>query len=864
MRPVALRVKGFTAFRDEQTIDFDDLDLFALWGPTGSGKSSVLDAITYALFGRVERIGRKNLNRLVSQGQPRMAVSLDFRVGEDVFRVTRSTTGGGATKVRLERALSDGEFESYGEHADQVGEVNLQIRKLVGLDYDAFTRAVILPQGKFEIFLKGDAADRRAILTELLGLELFKRMAQRANEIARDARVNAEAKEQFLERDYAGVDEAAVAAAEAQAKDAASAAKTFTTAEAKVATLRDQWEEVGRTISSLDECAAEIEDLATGLADRTLALKETIAALAPLEEDLRLAAEDAGRAEDAASSARLELEERIERDGDVEQLAALRQVAREATKARAAVADAQKSIEDEAARASKARDDVAAATELLDKARAELQNASAELAEREAEHERAHGADKVGALVHGLSVGDPCPVCDRPLERLPEIADDALAVAKQTLSAARAARESADRAVHSAEKDLAVAVHALEVATEAVARCTAEHSARRDDLDAHESALAGAFGGKIPDDPEVVVGERIGALKKLVAAVEKAGAAQRSAHATLAERQRALDAARAKVSEITAALSATALRPALQRVRQAAPKLALPEPWPHDPPADPSDLVTLATRLADDLSALSEKLTATKKRAEEGRGKLLDQALATLPGGVQIEVDDLKLLAIALGELSRRASEDAALEKKAVVDLKSRLAAANEMRAEVAAHREEHQVYKALGLELKDDRIVEFLQEEALQVLALAASARLQDLSSGRYKLLFDDGEFLVVDAWNGDEQRSVTTLSGGETFLASLALALALSEQIQLLAVNERNKLESLFLDEGFGTLDAETLEVVVSAIEQLGDEDRLVGVITHVPELADRLPVRLEVTKSPRGSVITRAVGELARIRG
>jgi exonuclease SbcC len=232
-----------------------------------------------------------------------------------------------------------------------------------------------------------------------------------------------------------------------------------------------------------------------------------------------------------------------------------------------------------------------------------------------------------------------------------------------------------------------------------------------------------------------------------------------------------------------------------------------------------------------------------------------------LPGEIELDVDDLKLLAIALAELSRRASEDAALEKKTAADVKERLAAASVMRAEIGAHREEHQIHKTLGLELKDDNIVEFLQEEALQVLALAASARLQDLSSGRYKLLFKSGEFLVVDAWNGDEQRSVNTLSGGETFLASLALALALSEQIQLLAVNERNKLDSLFLDEGFGTLDAETLEVVVSAIEQLGGEDRLVGVITHVPELADRLPVRLEVTKSPRGSVITRAVGELTR---
>nr|MBA2313238.1 hypothetical protein [Actinomycetota bacterium] len=81
------------------------------------------------------------------------------------------------------------------------------------------------------------------------------------------------------------------------------------------------------------------------------------------------------------------------------------------------------------------------------------------------------------------------------------------------------------------------------------------------------------------------------------------------------------------------------------------------------------------------------------------------------------------------------------------------------------------------------------------------------------------------------------------------------LSEQIQLLAVSERNRLDSLFLDEGFGSLDAESLEEAVAAIEQLGGDGRLVGVITHVPGLADRLPVKLEVTKSQRGSTVRRA---------
>jgi len=183
-------------------------------------------------------------------------------------------------------------------------------------------------------------------------------------------------------------------------------------------------------------------------------------------------------------------------------------------------------------------------------------------------------------------------------------------------------------------------------------------------------------------------------------------------------------------------------------------------------------------------------------------------------------------------------------------DLRERLERLARLMEEVEEHRARRARFEALTKELRADRIIAFLQQEALQVLATAGSARLSALSSGRYGLVYEDDEFSVVDTWNGEERRSARTLSGGETFLASLALALALSEQVASLSVTERARLDSLFLDEGFGTLDPDTLEVVVEAVEQLGGDGRLVGVITHVPELAARIPVRLVVEKSPRGS--------------
>jgi exonuclease SbcC len=135
-------------------------------------------------------------------------------------------------------------------------------------------------------------------------------------------------------------------------------------------------------------------------------------------------------------------------------------------------------------------------------------------------------------------------------------------------------------------------------------------------------------------------------------------------------------------------------------------------------------------------------------------------------------------------------------------------------------------------------------------------SERFHSLSSGRYSFVVDDTgrDILVVDHHQGDERRSVRTLSGGETFQASLALALALSDQLADLAADGSARLESIFLDEGFGTLDAETLETVAATIENLAAGDRMVGIVTHVPELAARMPVQYRVTKHGRTSRVER----------
>ena len=194
------------------------------------------------------------------------------------------------------------------------------------------------------------------------------------------------------------------------------------------------------------------------------------------------------------------------------------------------------------------------------------------------------------------------------------------------------------------------------------------------------------------------------------------------------------------------------------------------------------------------------------------------------------------------------ATATATLEQR-VADLADRVERRARLAEDAAAFASRSRLFKALAQELRADRLIAFLQAEALQLLAAAGSDRLSDLTAGRYRLRYRGDEFFVVDLWNGEEERSVRTLSGGETFLASLALALALAEQVRSLSVTDRAGLDSLFLDEGFGTLDPDSLRTVIDAIEQLAGDGRLVGVITHVGDLAQQFP-RIEVSKSPRGS--------------
>ncbi|GAB3240762.1 AAA family ATPase [Kineosporia babensis] len=175
--------------------------------------------------------------------------------------------------------------------------------------------------------------------------------------------------------------------------------------------------------------------------------------------------------------------------------------------------------------------------------------------------------------------------------------------------------------------------------------------------------------------------------------------------------------------------------------------------------------------------------------------------------------------------------------------------------AERAVEERDAQVAKMLGELLRSTQFPRWLATAALESLVIEASDTLRQLSNNQFDLDHDDkGDLVVVDHTDADARRSVKTLSGGETFQASLAMALALSSQMSQLSSAGGARLDSIFLDEGFGTLDPDTLETVAGTLENLARGERMVGVITHVPALADRVPVRFNVRRDAQTSRVER----------
>ena len=224
--------------------------------------------------------------------------------------------------------------------------------------------------------------------------------------------------------------------------------------------------------------------------------------------------------------------------------------------------------------------------------------------------------------------------------------------------------------------------------------------------------------------------------------------------------------------------------------------------------------------------------------------------------GISDISDDAVSAALTLKTESEKELENCLREIAVTADraknLKERLNKKSELKKQYELARRERDLIGKLKSLLRDNKFMEYIANEHLVNISRAASKILIELTDGRYYLAYEDNNFCVGDNYNGGSLRKVKTLSGGETFLVSLSLALALSSTI---CNRSLKSIEFFFLDEGFGTLDGDLIDTVLGALEKLKNENFSIGLISHVEELKHRISSKITVNKATEshGSTIS-----------
>lgn len=824
MRPLRLDMAGFGVFRDETTVDFTDADFFALVGPTGSGKSTVLDAMCFALYGRVPRWGdARSVAAALAPSSNEARVRLTFETAGERFVATRVVRRDGKGRVktgaaglqRMPPGFDPRRFDT-GLTPDDLGEVlagtpsemDAAVPEVLGLPYDQFVTCVVLPQGEFAEFLHAKPATRQQILVNLLNLSVYGSIRERA--VARASKAEAElTAAQRLLTDLADADKAALARAESRLSAVTTLAEAVEEALPQLAAAQADRD---RAAGRLQEHDAQIAALAAVQPPKSVAALAEAAATA--RAALAAATEAVTQAEEQEEKHRAALANA----GDAAALRVLLKAHEERQRLATQAATVNEAV-------AAAQQEHTAASEALAAARADAEKTAAELEAAREAYTRAQTADLAAAVRTHLVAGQPCPVCEQPVSTTPPVpADSAVARAEEAGKAARARADAAARRLQ--ERD--AALRALD-RTLAAARAQADTLADR--LAELDAQLADAPG------PE--------SLRRDLARITEAK--QRLDEATGAVRA-ARESHRRAQSEVESAEHQ--LRAGWREFDQVRDALA-----PHGPPSvDRDDLAaawaSLATWASERAEALRKErpqvaatVTAAEQTVAEARAAIAERFAEAEVPAPDDEAGYARAVAVAVERA--RAERDRLVERRAQAD---------ELRRRCGEYERDMQVARTLAQHLRANNFEAWVLEEALDRLVEGASRILRELSGGQYDLAHDEREFWVVDHHDAGLRRSVRTLSGGETFQASLALALALSEQLAGLATTSAS-LESILLDEGFGTLDAATLDAVAATLENLAARgDRMVGVVTHVAGLAERVPVRFEVSKDTRSARIKR----------
>lgn len=883
MKPKFLEIQAFGPYVGKQVVDFDSLGkkgIFLIKGNTGSGKTTIFDAMTFALYGGSSgdsdksKIGRNDLDEwrcTQADAKTDTVVSFTFSVRDRTYKFTRSLS---QKKVNLVPKYEAGEVDGDGSvipffDNPKKDELNRKAEELIGLTKEQFRQVVLLPQGQFEKFLTASSGEKEDILRKIFGCEQWKRYAEaffdEANE--RKTALNEEANDirrSLAEEGLGTLDE-----------------------------LKEKIEELKKEKKELDEnhntfdCDKKQREL-----NSDVKLSEQFTPLHDLEAQIRGLNDKKGFMDaKRVSYENAEKAEKVRSPIDGFEKAKAEKASREKalTDLKNQLPMIQKSKE-EAEKAKKKHDDDSPVEELnkqiglyeskkdsyasldalnkaLDLAKKAFAKSSSELKDAEyaleaaritakAEKDRYDAADGTareyrdkyyagiyGEIASELKDGGKCPVCGSAVHPEPAVRDND-SVSKAELDKKEKEADKAKKAWNDAEKARAAAETehngkkaALDKAQAAFTKADTEYSAAAKsllsgipDTKALENAIAEAA-GKIRAYGEHGRGLR----KKLDEVCNRYASLNGNIASSEKEYDSASEAFENAANELKKTLDANGFRDYLS-----VKNVLLTE----------EKRKKLHGEIVEYDSALSKAYRDLEKKKDELNGK--DEPDVSKFDERQNEITS---------ELSRYNSKAAEL-KTLSERLGSKLSTLEKKQADHDSKIRQTESDFAFAKKLRGDTGIG-IQRYVLAIMfsqVIAEANRMLDrVHGGRYHLFRSDDkgvgnksglELKVHDNRSPEKSgRSVAMLSGGEKFLVSLALSIGMSTVAQKSGV----RIEALFIDEGFGTLDDSSIHDAMDVLDSIRKGNGVIGIISHVQLLEANIPTHLEVIKSESGSTIS-----------
>lgn len=912
MRPLKLTIAGFGPYTGTQMLDFEKLGssgLYLITGDTGAGKTTIFDAITFALFGEASGNNRdpSMLRSKYAKGDAPTYVELTFSYDGKNYTVRRSpkyerlkSRGIGTTTQIADAKLTYPD----GRLLTKQGEVDAAIRDIIGLTREQFSQISMISQGDFRKLLQVNTKERQEIFRDIFKTDLYVQLQNQLKERTGDIKKQREQANQSIQQYVSGVTceedsvcaldvqkakkgempvtgvveliqlllaqdqqgelalEAAIAAAEkklekitalltqAEVYKTAESALANRTAEeaalaAELATAATVWNTAQANVPAQEKLQSKITEMRVQLSSYD-ELGKYLAALSSAKKDLanaQAAKEKAAKDKESLTAEMAAL--RVEQKGlanigaEMEKLAVRRQRQEERKKQFADFLSGVEGLARERVKYRKKQENYLKSEEI----------ASQLLREYEAK-DCAFLREQAGIMASALIAGVPCPVCGATEHPLPAI----LAENAPTEADVKEAKAKYDRA--QGEKNKAGSEAQKQ---KGIVEATEEVLAKEIDSLIPEISLED--GTKAAKEQEAVLAEQIEKLDAQITELEKKEKRKNELDAVLPKKEQRLSETEKTLTSVTAEIAALTekAKSSESQINALRGKLAFPDKAAAE--AEIASLQAETDRLHKNLKVAETAYNQCKERLAGVRGTIA-QLRKQLEDGTNIDAEQLQE-----EKNGYTAQKSAATAKQKAVHARisanqNALEGISRQATEMEKLDKKYAWMKALSdtangtVYGKNKMMLEtYIQAAYFERILARANIRLQKMSGGQYDLKrrveadnkkSQSGlELDIIDHINATE-RSVNTLSGGEAFLASLALALGLSDEVQM---STGIRLDTLFVDEGFGSLDSDALSKAYNTLAGLTEGNRLVGIISHVAELKEKIDKQIVVKKEKTG---------------